>query len=1040
MKRIKKYFSCLNSLKNKFSIFALLFIIQAAAVCQSDNQQFIHLSLERGIALNLTYTMIQDHEGYIWFGTMYGLVRYDGKNYRTYKYDSENPESISFDDVISLYEDSKDNLWIGTWGGGLNMLDPQRNKFRRFVHDPSNPEGISDNIIWSITEDSNGNIWLGTAAGGINKYDPIQNKFFSYNLESSNDSSVAITILTLYTDTGGTVWAGSMLGISKYSKSDDDFITYSFSGDKNFSKYNSVLSIYEVSQNVLLVGTRYGLFRFNKNTTEYHFVDILPKARIKSITIDHKDIVWLATNKGLIKFKSTDNSYFTFTHTDDPRSISGNLINTVFEDRSGVIWVISYNSGVSKLINHKSKFTLLQNKTDDKKSLSSSWINCLAEDSYGNIWTGTKGGLNMFDPKTKTIERINHPQLSNSPISALAIDSMNTIVISLGNNLFGYDKQKNRLGAFLRKKQLKELENKAVNNLKFDSNGNLWIGTYSSGLYKFKDGNLDHISFINEGLPNKAANYILSIYEDNTHRIWIGTYGGLHLYNSEENTFTSFVQELNNPSSISNNYIYSFKDASNGELWIGTARGLNLFNPETKTFNAIFEKDGLPNDVICGIATDKDKHIWVSTLKGISKFDPSVMTFQNFDKDDGLQSNVFGQGVYLQGSDGKIYFGGQHGLNIFDPERMQLKNYNSPIVIASLNLIKSDGQLEKLLFDPNQFELNHNQNSLLVEVISFDYSNPQRIKYRYKLSGYEEKWIDIGNSNNIKLQNLPTGNYSLLVKGTNGDGKWSSSVAQLNFIIQPPFWQTIWFYLTIVAGLLAITISVTKLIIHFKVKKALTIEKVKEEESERIRRKTAIDFHDELGHRLTRISLITELIKRKLGNAFEDISKLLDQIGNNSEQLYDGTKDFIWAIDPKEDSLYDLIIRLKDFGDDLYGNTDLDFEVRGLDEQLQNASLDMDWKRHLTLIFKEGMNNTLKHSNGNKVLLDAHIQGDEVEIILEDNGKGFPQNIEGKGNGIKNMRSRAEKLESSLLIDTRPGKGTKILFKGKFPIKSLIYN
>jgi len=1040
MNRIKKYFSRLNCLKNNFSIFALIFVIQATAVCQNDDPQFIHLSLEKGIALNLTYTMIQDHQGYIWFGTMYGLVRYDGKNYRNYQYDSENPESIGFDDIISLYEDSKDNLWIGTWGGGLNMLDPKRNKFIRYVHNPSNPGGISDNIIWSITEDSDGNIWLGTAAGGINKYDPIRNKFFSYNLESSNDSSAAVTALTLYTDTGGTVWAGSVLGISQYSKSADDFITYSFSSDKSLSKYHPVLSIYEISQNDLLVGTGKGLFRFNKNTTEFNFVETLPKARINSITIDHKSIVWLATNKGLIKFNTADNSYITFTHTDDSRSITGNFINTVFEDRSGVIWVISYNSGVSKLINHKSNFTLIRNKIDDKNSLSSSWINCLAEDSYGNIWTGTKSGLNLFDPKTKTIERINHPQLSNNPINALAIDSMNTIVISLGNNLFSYDKQKNRLGTLLREKQLKELENKAVINLKFDSNGNLWIGTYSSGLYKFKDGNLDHISLIKESSPNKAANYILSIYEDNTHRIWIGTYGGLHQYNSEENTFTSFVQELNNPSSLSNNYIYSVRDASNGELWIGTARGLNLFNPEIKTFSAIFEKDGLPNDVICGIATDKNKHIWVSTLKGISKFDPGVMTFQNFDKDDGLQSNLFDQGIYLQGSDGKIYFGGQHGLNVFDPERLQLNNYNSPIVISSLNLIKSDGQLEKLLFDPNQFELNHNQNTLLVEVISFDYSNPQRIKYRYKLSGYEEKWIDIGNSNKIKLQNLPAGDYSLLVKGTNGDGKWSSSVAQLNFIIQPPFWQTTWFYLLIAVGFLTITIFTTKFIIHFRVKKALKIEKIKKEESERTRRKTAIDFHDELGHRLTRISLLTELIKRKLGNAFEDISKLLDQIGNNSAQLYDGTKDFIWAIDPKDDSLYELIIRLKDFGDDLYGNTDLDFEVTGLDEQLQNASLDMDWKRHLTLIFKEGMNNTLKHSNGNKVLLDAHLQRDEVEIILEDNGKGFPQNIEGKGNGIKNMRSRAEKLESSLLIDTRPGKGTKILFKGKFPIKSLNFN
>ena len=213
-----------------------------------------------------------------------------------------------------------------------------------------------------------------------------------------------------------------------------------------------------------------------------------------------------------------------------------------------------------------------------------------------------------------------------------------------------------------------------------------------------------------------------------------------------------------------------------------------------------------------------------------------------------------------------------------------------------------------------------------------------------------------------------------------------------------------------------------------------------EEEGERIRRKTAVDFHDELGHRLTRISLLTELIKRKLGNTFSDISNLLDQIGDNSAQLYDGTKDFIWAIDPQQDSLYDLIIRLKDFGDELYSNTSVDFEVKGLDEKLHSAQLSMEWKRHLMLIFKEGMNNSLKHSKSNRVSFIAHTDGDELEITLEDNGTGFEQKTESKGNGIKNMQGRAEKLGSSLQIDSLPGEGTKILFKGKFPIKSLNFN
>jgi signal transduction histidine kinase len=218
------------------------------------------------------------------------------------------------------------------------------------------------------------------------------------------------------------------------------------------------------------------------------------------------------------------------------------------------------------------------------------------------------------------------------------------------------------------------------------------------------------------------------------------------------------------------------------------------------------------------------------------------------------------------------------------------------------------------------------------------------------------------------------------------------------------------------------------------------LEKIHEEEAEKVRRKTAIDFHDELGHRLTRISLLTELIKRNIGNAFSEITTLLNQISDNSAQLYNGTKDFIWAIDPQQETLYELMLRLKDFGDDLYGRTDIKFEVNGLDEKLQAATLDVDWKRHLALIFKEGMNNSLKHSNSEKVQLDSHLEGDEIEIVLTDNGKGFAEDPQSRGNGLKNMRDRAEKLASSIFIDSNPGEGTKISFKGKFPVKSVNFN
>ena len=225
-----------------------------------------------------------------------------------------------------------------------------------------------------------------------------------------------------------------------------------------------------------------------------------------------------------------------------------------------------------------------------------------------------------------------------------------------------------------------------------------------------------------------------------------------------------------------------------------------------------------------------------------------------------------------------------------------------------------------------------------------------------------------------------------------------------------------------------------------KVQKELEIEKIKKEESDKVRKQTAIDFHDDLGHRLTRISLLAEIIRRKLKFAFSEITPLLDQITENSAKLYDGTKDFIWAIDPKKDSLYELMIRLKDFGDEIFNDTNVKFWANEPDENLLSTRIDMEWKRHLMLIFKEGMNNSVKHSNSTLVILDTKLNRDEFEILLEDNGKGFRIDDVKPGNGIKNMKQRADQLHLNLNVESEPGRGTKITIKGKFPVKSLNFN
>jgi ligand-binding sensor domain-containing protein len=222
---------------------------------------------------------------------MYGLVRYDGLNYKTFTYDPENPESISFDDVISLFEDSNGNLWIGTWGGGLNMLDAKRKSFKRFIYDPSVEDGITDNIIWAITEDTNGSIWLGTEAGGLNKYDPTLNKFTSYEIVSAKSSLPNKAVRSLFVDSDGTIWAGGWFGLSKYSHIQEKFEPTSISNESKKSPFR-VNSIYQNSSNSLLLGTSKGLYTFDKNKNKHKSIELLPEIGIQSIAEDQSGKLW----------------------------------------------------------------------------------------------------------------------------------------------------------------------------------------------------------------------------------------------------------------------------------------------------------------------------------------------------------------------------------------------------------------------------------------------------------------------------------------------------------------------------------------------------------------------------------------------------------------------------------------------------------------------------------------------------------------------------------------------------------------------------
>ncbi|HSP88421.1 MAG TPA: two-component regulator propeller domain-containing protein, partial [Ignavibacteriaceae bacterium] len=766
---------------------------------------------------------------------------------------------------------------------------------------------------------------------------------------------------------------------------------------------------------------------------------------ITSINEDKSGILWVGTVNGLNHFDKKTNQFTHYFHNEsDQTSLSGNNIQNIIEDDSGLLWVNSYNSGINKSIKiSPDKFYRFQNRPEDATSLSNNNVLSITEGKDFRVWVGTNYGLNYYNPETGETGRVFNDSPRKNIINALATDFDGDIWIGSneGMAIFNPYNQNFYEPEFNGLREAGLLSTRITSFL-IDSL-TVWIGTYNNGLYKLdrQNNTLSKFSFEGKHFNNYHADFILSLYKDKHGKIWVGTYGGLMMYNQTDNSFTTYSNNLNDNTSISNNYIFCIFEDSKKELWVGTANGLNRFIYGSSTFEHFFEKDGLPNSVICSIVEDFNADLWISTNKGISKFNYDQKLFTNFDVSNGTGGNLFNPSAGLSGVYTNIVFGGNQGFTIFYPGDMNFSEYNPKVLISSIKKINSDGESSLITSFTNEVEINSSEKTLLINFVSLDFSNPLKNKYTYMLEGVDNKWINAGYKNSATYTNLDPGEYILKVKGTNSDGVFSESVAQVKIIIVPAFYQTWWFQLTCLAILILCTYFIVRWKVREKIRRTYEIQKIREEESSNIRKQTAIDFHDELGHRLTRISLLSEMIRKKLHNTFNDVDPLLKKISENSQNLYEGTRDFIWAIDPAQDTLYDLIIRLKDFGDELFSSKDIKLTVKGIDESLQKFPLSIDWKRHVTLIFKEAMNNTLKYSECKNATLEILVRnGIEAEIFLFDDGKGFDSERLYDGNGLKNMKKRGEKINGKTDIDSRLNIGTKVLFKGIIPDNYIDYS
>jgi ligand-binding sensor domain-containing protein/signal transduction histidine kinase/AraC-like DNA-binding protein/AmiR/NasT family two-component response regulator len=1003
-----------RSIKVLLTLFLFLIVGFVSAQLSFDR-----LSVGSGLSQSTVLSIVKDSRGYIWFGTVDRLNRYNGREFKIYN-NNASKSSISSDDYIyTLLEDKQHNLWIGT-SNGLNRYIPENDSFERIVFNPKDKNSINDNITIAMCTGNKGRIWFGTITGlGMLESSDSRTfkKFFKQDGLADNQVSA------VYEDRKRNVWVGTTGGLTRMSpeKGQYRFTTFTYNKDNpNSISSNSIKAIAEDKNGRIWIGTEtegLNLFvpenasfiRFKHNPLSS---EGLSNNRIRKILATKNGQLWIGTMNGL-NILDPDKLHFTVLHNDpdNRKSLSNNSIKDIYEDNQGSIWIGTMFGGVSVVHPNSLSFTTYR-YSKYKNSISSDIICAIAGDSNQNLWIGTEGyGLNYFNKKTNTFKHYtNDPRdpasLNSNTVKAIFKDNKGQVWVGLYEGaleLFNPNTGKFKHYPY-DPTNPKTISYGYVRCITEDKKGRVWVGTSSMGLNLFDPDTQIFTRYTDE--PSSALrlsnNYIQTVYVDSKNNLWVGTADGLNLLAAGSNKFKIFYKNTSGKRSSVN----CIREDHSGNIWIGTYRdGLSLFNPKQSSFTKYNKAKGLVSNNVIDILEDNEGYLWLSTDQGLSKFDVHKKTFKTYNMLDGLPANQFNTNSAYKDNKGNLYFGSYGGLVTFTPKDIKENTHVPPVVFSGLKLFNQeisvggkDGLLPQDINFTKEITFSASQNIFSVEFAALNYIKPGRNKYAYKLQGFEKNWNYVNNPI-ATYTNLPSGHYTLLVKGSNNDGYWNNMPSKLAIRVLPPLWLTWWAYMCYAI----ISVGILYFINRFfrrqeRLKTDLYYEQLNNEKQQELYQ-MKLDFFTRISHELrTPLTLI-----------YGPLEKLIDVT-----QMNQGLNKQLQNMKVNTDRLLRLITELLDFRKIETGNLVLqvrEYDLVEFSHNIFNAFSNQAAIQHIDYVFNSSeehlpvffdatqmekilfniLSNAFKYTpNEGKITLSIRSEAHKVEVIIADNGVGIP--------------------------------------------------
>lgn len=847
-----------------FLVFIFLFFQEIFAQNQISFRQ---LSVKEGLSQNSAIAISQDSTGYLWVATQDGLNKYDGKEFKVFPFNFLDITRPDYSNLGKVYTDNDKNLWIIPIDKRLYKFSPESEEFQPIpgIEEASTIFQDANKVIWIGTY-NNGLFRLDERTGALKKVLPYSEELTTiYNIAAGYDNQLLLTTdnhIIQFDEGSGT--ASKLQAISTYNEP----ILANFSdivSDKN---------------EVQWIGTfGQGLY-FRKNNgavfqriSELSFTDPLPTdLNILDLHLDSKDRLWIATyGRGLymVNFNTLQIQHFS-ADKHNPRAIHYNDILCIYEDYSNTLWFGTDGAGISYYDEYLEKFNSLTTY-QTPENINIDVVRAITVDSTKSIWIGTSGkGLTQFEPssnswRTFTKDAIADKGISSDRIMSLLVDEQNEIWIGTqGSGLDIFDGKEFYHYSEDTKIALRASTIWCIYN---DKQGRYWLGTRENGLIHFDKnrGEIQRYNFDSKSKNGLSSNNIRVITEDDNGNFWLGTEAnGIAFFDTERVTFKSY-KNVEGENSLSNENIKSLYHDKKGILWIGTnGGGLDAFDTNTNTFYNYTENHGLANDVIYAILPDSDGNLWLSSNKGVTKFTEStdlneMPTTTNYDNYDGLATE-FNTGAHHIDKEGNLYYGGLDGFYWFDPNEIKENKILPKTTITKLDVFNEDFPLTSDLV------LGHDENTLSFTFSSLQFSLPEKNQYQYRLSNYDEQWINSGNTNFARYSHLPPGDYEFMVKSSNYDGIWNEKPVSYSFSIAQPWYWNIWAKIIYICLLLGGIFAVFR---YLKWRWRMNFE-LQQKEKETQRFKELNDFksklYTDIAHEFrTPLTLISGPVDAKLG-------------------------------------------------------------------------------------------------------------------------------------------------------------------------------